>query len=198
MQDRVRAIFRASGELKLACADVLAEPLQQTATRLVEAFRSGHKLLVFGNGGSAADAQHIAAEFINKYAMPRPSLPAIALTTDTSALTSIANDESFEEVFSKQIEGLARKGDVVIGITTSGRSPNVVRGLIAAKEIGATTIAFSGRGGGPVVDPADIAVVVPHDETARIQEVHITCGHIICQLVDEEMYGTPADDPAFA
>ena len=198
VKNRIQAAFKASAELKLACMDVLAEPVEQAAAALVQAFRGGNKLLIFGNGGSAADAQHIAAELINKYSMARPSLPAIALTTDSSALTSIANDESYEEVFSKQVEGLARGGDVVIGITTSGRSPNVIRGLIAARDRGAKTIAFSGKGGGPVTDHADIAIVVPHDETARIQEVHILCGHVLCQLVDEEMFGVPADDTALA
>ena len=198
MKEQAQAVMLESAELKRTCAEVLAQPIAAVAEALVTMFRAGGTLLIFGNGGSAADAQHIAAEFINKYKVARPALRAIALTTDTSALTSISNDESYEDVFSRQVEGLTREGDVVLGITTSGKSENVIRALRTAQKLGAKTVAFSGAGGGPVVEVADLAVVVPHTETARIQEVHITAGHILCELVDAEMFGTPAVDIGMA
>ncbi len=158
-----------------------------TACVLVsEAIVDGKKLLIFGNGGSAADAQHIAAELTGRYKSERRGLPAIALTTDTSALTAIGNDYGYKEVFKRQVEALANKGDVVIGISTSGNSKNVIKALKKAKKRGCKTIGFSGRDGGEMNEVCDINIVVPSNDTPRIQEMHILIGHIICQAVDNE------------
>jgi D-sedoheptulose 7-phosphate isomerase len=151
------------------------------------AFRSGNKVLWFGNGGSAADAQHLAAEFSGRFLRERGGLPSEALTVNTSAITAIANDFGYEHVFARMVEALARPGDVVVGITTSGTSKNVVRGLEAAKKQGATTIAFTGNGGGTVAEVADLSLVGPDGYSAIVQEVHITMGHIICDLVEQEL-----------
>jgi D-sedoheptulose 7-phosphate isomerase len=166
---------------------------EQTAdiARLAEwcagCLQSGGKVLFFGNGGSAADAQHLAAEFVNRFDRDRPALGAIALTTDSSALTSIGNDSDFVEIFSRQVEALGRPGDVAIGITTSGNSPNVVRGLDVAGRGGLRTVAFSGRDGGEVATKAELCLVVPGRDTARIQEVHILAGHLMCSRVEDLM-----------
>ncbi|MFZ2089693.1 MAG: D-sedoheptulose 7-phosphate isomerase, partial [Desulfobaccales bacterium] len=144
----------------------------------------GGKILLFGNGGSAADAQHIAAEFVNRFKIERPPLAALALTTDTSILTSIANDYDFIEVFAKQVRALGRPGDAAVGLSTSGNSGNVVRALEAAREMGLNTLALSGGKGGPVAAAAEMAIVVPSANTPRVQEVHITIGHVLCDLVD--------------
>ncbi len=187
--ERVARELRESAELKLRCIESIGDSIARAGSLVVEAFRSGGKLLLCGNGGSASDAQHIAAEFVNKFEKQRRALPALALTTDSSNLTSIGNDLSFDQVFARQVEALGRKGDVLIAISTSGRSPNVLRAIEAAKEAGVTSIALAGRGGGPAAKAADHAVVVPHDVTSRIQEVHITVGHILCGIVDAEMFG---------
>jgi len=165
-----------------------AKNLVATADLLVNAFKKGNKVLLFGNGGSAADAQHIACELAGKFYLDRPPLPAIALTTNTSSLTAIGNDYSYEEVFVRQVKGLVKQGDVVIGISTSGNSPNVLRGIEEAKRLGATTIAFTGRGG-RLKELADYILSVPSDDTPRIQEAHITAGHIICYLVEQALFG---------
>ena len=151
-----------------------------------EAVTIGKKLLIFGNGGSAADAQHIAAELTGRYKTERRGLPAIALTTDTSALTAIGNDYGYDRVFQRQVEALANEGDVIIGISTSGNSKNVILALEEAKKLGCKTIGFSGKGGGEMNEVCDINLVVPSDNTPRIQEMHIMIGHIICQSVDNE------------
>ncbi len=151
-----------------------------------ESIVNGKKLLIFGNGGSAADAQHIAAELTGRYKSERRGLPAIALTTDTSALTAIGNDYGYKEVFKRQVEALANEGDVVIGISTSGNSKNVIKALKKAKKLGCKTIGFSGRDGGKMNGVCDINIVVPSNDTPRIQEMHILIGHIICQAVDNE------------
>ena len=186
--------LRESAELKIRCADVLVDAVSKAAEMLVTCFREGGKVMLCGNGGSAADSQHIAAEFVNKYQAPRPALAALALTTDTSNLTSIGNDSSFDDVFARQVEALGRKGDVLIGITTSGRSPNILKAFEAAKKAGVKTIGLLGRDGGPAASACDHAIVVPDQKTSRIQEVHITVGHILCGIVDRELYGTPAQD----
>ena len=151
-----------------------------------EAIVDGKKLLIFGNGGSAADAQHIAAELTGRYKSERRGLPAIALTTDTSALTAIGNDYGYKEVFKRQVEALAKKGDVALGISTSGNSKNVIKALKKAKKMGCKTIGFSGKDGGKMNEVCDINIVVPSNDTPRIQEMHILIGHIICQAVDNE------------
>jgi D-sedoheptulose 7-phosphate isomerase len=158
--------------------------MEKAAEVLVECLRSGGKLLIFGNGGSAADAQHIAAELVGRYEKERLSLPAIALTTDTSALTAIANDYSFEAVFSRQIEGLASAGDVAIGISTSGNSPSILAGIMKAREKGCVTIGLTGARGKKLAGVCDHAVMVPSERTARIQEAHIFIGHYLCGAVD--------------
>ncbi|MEO7038942.1 MAG: SIS domain-containing protein [Candidatus Elarobacter sp.] len=154
---------------------------------LVAAFRRGNKVLWFGNGGSAADAQHLAAEFSGRFLRERGGLPSEALTVNTSAVTAIANDFGYEQLFARMVEALAKPGDVVVGITTSGTSKNVVKGLQRAKEIGATTIAFTGNGGGPVAQIADLSLIGPDGYSAIVQEVHITMGHIVCDLVEQEL-----------
>lgn len=155
---------------------------------LVDAFKKGNKALLFGNGGSAADAQHIACELAGKFYLDRPPLPAIALTTNSSSLTAIGNDYSYEEVFSRQVKALVRDGDIVIGISASGNSPNVLRGIEEAKRSGATTIAFTGRGG-KLKELADYVLSIPSADTPRVQEAHITAGHIICYLVEQALFG---------
>jgi D-sedoheptulose 7-phosphate isomerase len=163
------------------------EQVAAIVTVLVNAFRSGKKVLWCGNGGSAADAQHLAAEFSGRFLRERAALPSEALSVNTSALTAIANDFGFEHVFARQVEAFARPGDVVVGITTSGKSPNVLRALEAAKKMGATAIAFTGNGGGPAEKLADVVLLGPHGYSALVQEVHITLGHIICDLVEQDL-----------
>jgi D-sedoheptulose 7-phosphate isomerase len=154
---------------------------------ITRCFQRGNKVLLFGNGGSAGDAQHIAAEFIGRFKLDRKALPAIALTTDTSALTSISNDYGYDDVFRRQVEGLARKGDVVIGVSTSGNSVNITRAFEEARAQKADTIALLGKGGGESRKSADIAIIVPSDDTPRIQETHILIGHIICDQVEKQL-----------
>ena len=168
-------------------ADRYEAVVERIAGVLIDAFRSGHKVLWMGNGGSAADAQHLAAEFSGRFLRERRALPSEALSVNTSAVTAIANDYGYERVFSRQVEAFARAGDVVVGLTTSGASRNVVLGLEAAKRAGATTIAFTGNGGGAVAEIADVALVGPDGYSALVQEVHITLGHIVCDLVEQAL-----------
>jgi D-sedoheptulose 7-phosphate isomerase len=160
------------------------EAVAAAARLLADTLSTGGKVLIFGNGGSAADSQHIAAEFVNRFQVERPPLAALALTTDTSILTSIANDYAFAEVFAKQVQALGRPGDVAWGLSTSGSSLNVVLALERARALGLKTLALSGANGGPVAAQADLASVVPSRNTPRIQEVHITVSHVLCDLVD--------------
>jgi D-sedoheptulose 7-phosphate isomerase len=161
--------------------------IERGADILASGIVSGHKILIFGNGGSAADAQHIAAEFVNRFQIERPPLAALALTTDTSIITSIGNDYHFDEIFSKQIAALGRKNDIAVGISTSGNSKNVVKAIQAAKNIGMFTIGLTGRGG-EIATCSDLVFAVESDTTARIQETHITLGHILCDLVDRILF----------
>jgi D-sedoheptulose 7-phosphate isomerase len=163
------------------------EQVAAIVAAMTGAFRNGRKVLWFGNGGSAADAQHLAAEFSGRFLRERAGLPSEALTVNTSALTAIANDFGFENVFVRQLEAFVHPGDVVVGITTSGGSRNIVRGLETAKRLGATTVAFTGNGGGAVAKVADLILLGPHGYSAIVQEVHITLGHIICDLVEQEL-----------
>jgi len=176
--------FRESAELKLAFVELYAERIVEVGQIIARALKDGNKVLLFGNGGSAADAQHIAGEIVGRFKRERRALPAIALTTDTSILTAVGNDYGFERVFERQIEALCMPGDIAIGISTSGNSPNVIRGLVKAHDLGATTIAFTGRDGGKLVDIAHYSFVVPSYDTARIQECHITLGHVLCEIID--------------
>jgi D-sedoheptulose 7-phosphate isomerase len=166
--------------------DHLRAPLLAAAGAIRTCLASGGKLLIFGNGGSAADAQHWAAEFSGRYARERKGLAAVALTTDTSALTAIANDFGFEEIFARQVEALARPGDVAVGISTSGNSPNVIAGLRKARELGCATVAVLGRDGGRAAPLADSALVFEAAETPRIQEFHSVLGHLLCALSEAE------------
>ncbi|WP_345955893.1 D-sedoheptulose 7-phosphate isomerase [Mucilaginibacter sp. PAMB04168] len=162
----------------------LSPKIEEACTIIKACLRAGNKVLLFGNGGSAADAQHIAAEFTGRFVKERRSLPAIALTTDTSALTAIGNDYGFDRIFERQVEGLAAKGDVLVGISTSGNSGNVIKALQLGKHLGCTNIGLSGNNGGQMTDCCDLNLIVPSAVTAHIQEMHILIGHIICTAVD--------------
>ena len=160
--------------------------IERAAKICIESLENENKILLFGNGGSASDAQHIAAELVGRYKNDRKGLAALALTTDTSALTAIGNDFGYSKIFERQIEALANKGDTVIGISTGGSSTNVLNGLLKAKNLGCKTIGFSGRSGGEMNEICDLNLVVPAEDTARIQEIHIIIGHTICQLIDNK------------
>ncbi|MFP5379309.1 MAG: SIS domain-containing protein [Vicinamibacteria bacterium] len=193
MPDRRRAIvdrgLAAAAETHLALRAAGAAAVAEAAGAVVGALREGHAVLVFGNGGSAADAQHFAAELVGRFVTERRALPAVALTTDTSALTALANDYGYDRVFARQVEALGREGDVAIGITTSGASANVLAAFEAARARGLVTIALTGRDGGAAGRAAAIHVNVASDVTARIQEAHMTALHLICEIVDEELGG---------
>lgn len=188
MMGLVESAFRESIDTKEALLRQAAGLILDMARVVGEAFRGGHRLFLFGNGGSAADCQHLASEFVNRFVLERPPLPAAALTVDSSILTSIGNDFSFDDIFSKQLTALARAGDVALGISTSGRSPNVVRALKWAHGNGVRTIGFSGRAETEMDVYCDLTLHVPSDVTARIQESHITAGHILCALVEEMLF----------
>ena len=164
----------------------LAE-IEAAGSLIWEALKSGNKILLCGNGGSAADAQHIAAELVGRYEQQRRAFPSVSLTTDTSALTAIGNDYGFEEIFARQVEALAVSGDVLIAISTSGKSPNVIKAADQARAIGCKTIALTGCSGEPLVSHCDLALVVPSDRTSRVQEAHITIGHIWCEMVEANL-----------
>ncbi len=180
-------------ELKLhletieAVIDNMEDKLAQASTLAVEVLKRGNKILLCGNGGSAADAQHIAAELTGRYKIERRGLAGVALTTDTSALTAIGNDYGYDRIFDRQVEALVNEGDLLIGISTSGDSLNIISALLLAKEMGAYTLGFSGKGGGKMNYACDINLVVPSDDTPRIQEMHILFGHTICQVIDNEL-----------
>src|ERR1700674_1377690 len=189
-EHRVRELIEASIATKqgmLRSSEVLLT-VAKVSELLVDALDKGNKFLLFGNGGSAADAQHIAAELVGRFAFDRPALPALALSVNTSCVTSIGNDYGFDQVFSRQIEALARPGDVAIGISTSGNSANVLRAMLAARKIGLHTVALTGRTGGNLRNTVDHCICVPSNEKPRIQECHILIGHIISELVEREMF----------
>ncbi len=192
MKGVIRKAFTDAARTSEDCYQRNQDAIVDIINILVQTFQKGRKLLIFGNGGSAADAQHLAAELVNRFKLDRTPLPAIALTTDTSILTSVANDSSFEKVFSRQVEALAKVDDAVLALSTSGNSPNVIAGVVAARRLGLVTIGFSGGDGGKLAKECDIALVVPSDDTPRIQECHILAGHIICELVEREMLHLPA------
>jgi D-sedoheptulose 7-phosphate isomerase len=185
----IRSSIQESIDVKAQLLEQHVSIMAHLAEILINALRAGKKLVLFGNGGSAADAQHVAAELVNRFLMNRDALAAIALTTDTSVLTSVCNDVAFDQVFSRQVRALVQKGDVVVGISTSGNSPNVLNGIIAAKEKEAVTVAFVGRGGGELQDLTDICCHVPSDSTPRIQEAQITIWHAIVEVVEQELFG---------
>ena len=186
--ERVKNFLNASADLKYQVAETLSEKILEAAQLIKESLATGSKLLLMGNGGSAADAQHIAAELVGRFKKERSAIPAIALTVDSSILTALANDYGFDTIFSRQIEAIGQKGDVVLGFSTSGNSANVIRAFKQANELGAITIGLLGNDGGLANDLVQLAIVVPSDDTARIQEVHITIGHIICEIVENELH----------
>lgn len=188
MEKTINDIFIEHIAIAEVCKSDLNDKLIAVCEIIISAFKNGNKLLLFGNGGSAGDAQHIAAEFTGRFLKERTALPAIALSTDTSALTAIGNDYGFDRVFSRQVEALANKGDVLIGISTSGNSSNVINALQEGKDRGCVLIGLSGRDGGKMNDLSDINIVVPSIVTARIQEMHILFGHIICDIVENKLF----------
>jgi D-sedoheptulose 7-phosphate isomerase len=188
MENIILKRFKESSEVKARFLRENLSKLLEAIHLISHAFEAGNKIFFFGNGGSAADAQHLAAEFVNRYIMDRPPLPAIALTTDTSILTSVSNDFAFHEVFVKQLRALGKEGDVALGLSTSGASANVIKAFDAAREMGMKTIAFTGNDGGSLAKVADISLIVPSTSTPRIQETHILVGHILCEMVEHQLF----------
>ena len=178
-----------SAEVKRLVAENLTDKIAQAAQMIIDSYRNDGKLILFGNGGSAADAQHLAGEMVGRFLKERAALPAIALNTNTSILTALGNDYDFDVIFARQLEAWAKKGDVVIGISTSGNSKNVLKGIERAKSLNARTIGLTGRGGGELAKIVHLALIVPSDETPRIQETHITIGHILCSIVEQTLFG---------
>ena len=193
-EEHIRQIFNDSIDTKLAALDTLPTLIDRAADIMVAALQKGKKILVCGNGGSASDAQHFSAELLNRFQKERPSLPALALTTDTSTITSIANDYSYNEIFSKQIKGLGCEGDILIAISTSGKSPNVTEAVFAAQSKGMNVVALTGKDGGELTkalrEGEDVDLRVPGKNTARIQETHILILHCLCELIEKELYGS--------
>jgi len=186
--DKIRKIALESIETKRRFFDQHADKVVAAAGIIIESLVAGGKLMIFGNGGSAADAQHIAAELVNKLCRDHPPIAAIALTTDTSILTSVANDASFDDLFERQLLAIGRQGDVVLAISTSGNSPNVLQAVCAAGEKGMKTIGLTGKGGGELAGICSLSLIVDSDSTQRIQETHITIGHILCELIEDALY----------
>lgn len=192
LQERIKQHFNDSIQTKIAAMDTLIAPIAQASQCMVQCLLSGHKILSCGNGGSAADAQHFSAEMLNRFEIERPSLPAIALTTDTSTLTSIANDYHYNEIFSKQIRALGQSGDVLLAISTSGNSPNILQAISAAHDKQMAVVALTGKEGGIItslLQPEDTEICVPAQATARIQETHLLVIHCLCDLIDQQLFG---------
>lgn len=189
MKQLVLDAFADSAGVKQQFAREHADRIVQVANLIATAFREGHKVLLFGNGGSATDAAHIAAEFVGRYHRERTPLPAIALATDIAAITCIANDYGYDELFARQVRAHGQKGDVAIAISTSGNSPNVLKGVEAARAVGLITIAWTGGSGGKLAGLVEYPFIVPSKVTARIQESHIALGHVFCELVEEQLFG---------
>ncbi len=191
MNPLIQQVMQDGIELRQLCKESLSEPLQAAADVMIRSLQSGGKILICGNGGSAADAQHFAGELVNRFEMNRPGLAAVALTHDASVITSIANDFSFDQVFSRQVEALGRPGDLLLAISTSGTSNNVTAAADAAARVGMETIALTGCDGGTLGQHGNVRVLIniPHHSTPRIQEMHITCLHLLCSLIDLNMFG---------
>ena len=190
MRREIAKRLEESAQIKIAVAKNKVSEIERMVDFIITAYKSGGKVVLFGNGGSAADAQHLACELVGRFMLERRAFPAIALTTNTSTLTAVANDCGYETVFSRQVEALVNEKDVVIGISTSGNSPNVIEAIKTAKRKGAKTIGLTGGNGGKLAGVADLVLTVPSDSTPRIQEAHITIGHIVCELVERELSGT--------
>jgi len=189
---RVAAHFAESAKLKQQAAEVLGAPIAKAGSMLAASLKNGGKALACGNGGSAADAQHFAAELVNRFEAERPPLAGLALTTDSSTLTSIANDYAYEQIFAKQLRAIGRRGDVLLAISTSGNSANVIEALHVAHELGVRVIGLTGNGGGkmaPLLTAEDVHICVPHKSTARIQEVHLLVLHCLCDAIDFQLFG---------
>ena len=184
----IRDHLRESGQLKLEMAESAVDTIEAFADSVIRVLQSGGKVLLCGNGGSAADSQHIAAELVGRFQHNRKGMPALALTTDTSILTAVANDYGFDDIFRRQVEALGKKEDLLVGISTSGRSRNIVRAIEKAKEMGMTTVVLVGGNESPMADVADLVVRVPSTQTPRIQEGHIAIGHILCDLVEKHFF----------
>jgi len=191
MIEYIKGQIQASIEAKqnILNDEALMETIAQVGRECVALYRNGKKTLLAGNGGSAADTQHIAAELVGRYGFDRPSIPSLALTTDTSNLTAIGNDYGYDQVFSRQMEGMGSEGDLFIGISTSGNSVNIIKAIHAAKAKGVKTVALVGRDGGEMAKISDYAIIVPSNTTARIQEAHILIGHMICDIIEKELFG---------
>lgn len=192
MTDRIRANIETSIEVHQRLLEACLTDIVAAADALVRAYQRGHKAIFFGNGGSAADAQHLAAEFLGRYLRERPPLPALALSTNSSAVTAIGNDYGYDQVFARQLAGLAAPGDVAVGISTSGNSESVVQAINAAKQLGVYTVALTGAGGGRLRGRADAHIIVPSSEVPRIQECHILIGHALCDTVERALADLPA------
>ena len=193
MQSRIQHMFQTSIETKQQSLTVLPQVIENASLMMVSALLNEGKILACGNGGSAGDAQHFSSEMLNRFERERPSLPAIALTTDTSTITSIANDYNYEEIFSKQIRALGQEGDVLLAISTSGNSANVVQAIHAAHDRNMHVVALTGRDGGqiaPLLLPDDVEIRVPSNVTARVQEVHLLAIHCLCDLIDHQLFGS--------
>ncbi len=188
MEDHIKKRISESIKTKQKVIDNLLPQITSVIKIMLDSYRNGGKLVIFGNGGSASDAQHIVGELVNRLYFNRPMLEAIALNVNSSVITAIGNDHSYDYIFARQVESLVKENDVVIGLSTSGNSMNVLQGLLAAKERGATTVAFTGETGGKLKPIADILVNVPSKDVARIQEAHITIGHIICEMIEHSMF----------
>jgi D-sedoheptulose 7-phosphate isomerase len=188
MQEMVQRLLRDGAELRLRVADTIAGDIAAAAQCMIRSFQENRKVVAFGNGGSAADAQHFTAELVGRFIADRPALPAISFAENPSTVTSIANDYGYDHVFARQVEAHVKPGDTVVGFSTSGNSANVLLGLKRAREIGAKTVGLAGRRGGRMVTAADTCVIVPHEETARIQEMHIAIVHTWCELIERGLF----------
>ncbi len=188
MKREIESSLNESINIKAELLSNSVEVVIQIAETLIEAFKAGHSLYLMGNGGSAADAQHISGELVGRFKKNRKALPALAFTTDTSVLTAIANDFGYDQCFERQVDAFVKDGDVVIGLSTSGNSTSIVNAVQVAKRKGAKTIAFTGRGGGQLKDCVDVCLEIPSVDTARIQECHITFGHILCSIIEKELF----------
>jgi len=191
MSDAIRASLQATSKLYVAMSEVMAEPAARAAELLIAALKAGGTLYVCGDGGSAAESQHVAAELVGRFLMNRPALPCVALTTDTSVLTAVANDYDFARTFERQVEALVKPRDVLWALSTSGNSPNVLKAAVRARQRGAKVLGMTGRGGGKLAELCDLCLCVPADSSPAIQEGHLTLIHILCRLVEEAMFAGP-------